>query len=221
MFIMAVAPKTKPPTAYVYVDGFNLYYGALLARKDSFSRKWLNLESLADKLLKPKSFNVVKIKYFTAEVLLNHDPQKIQRQQYYWRALATLPRVERINGKFLLKRVNVPITKDVSLRGKVPEEKGTDVNLATHLVNDAHLGKFDVAAIISNDSDLAEAIRVVTKEIGLPVITINPCNENLPSAHLAKFSSGKKEVRDGQITSSQFPVNLTDGQGTFTKPKRW
>ena len=218
---MVNAPKTKPPTAYVYIDGFNLYYGALLTRKDSFSRKWLNLESFVDKLLKPRSYNVVKIKYFTAKVLLNYDPQKVQRQQYYWRALDTLPKVERINGKFLMKNVNVPIVKGVSLKGKVPEEKGTDVNLATHLVNDAHLGKFDVAAVISNDSDLAESIRIVTQEVNLTVITINPCNENLPSAHLAKFASGKKEVRDGQITSSQFSVNLTDGQGTFTKPKGW
>ncbi len=214
-------PKAKPPTAYVYIDGFNLYYGALLARKDSFSRKWLDLESLVSKLLKPKSYDVAKIKYFTADVMATHDPKKLQRQQYYWRALATLPKVEKFEGKFLMKGVTIPISPGVSLRGRVPEEKGTDVNLAAHLVNDAHLGKFDIAAVISNDSDLAEAVRIVTQEVGLPVITINPCNEKLPSAHLGKFSSGKKEVRDGQITSSQFPINLTDAKGTFTKPKEW
>lgn len=218
---MATPPGTTPLTAYVYIDGFNLYYGALLARKDSFTRKWLDLESLASKLLKPRGYTIAKIKYFTAEVISSHDPRKQQRQQYYWRALSTLPLVEKIEGKFLMKKVTVPISPGVSLKGKVPEEKGTDVNLATHLVNDAHLGKFDIAAVISNDSDLAEAIRIVTQEINLPVISINPCNDRAASAHIGKFSTSKKEVRDGQITSSQFPVNLTDSKGTFTKPKEW
>ena len=94
---MVTPPGTKPQTTYVYVDGFNLYYGALLTRKDKFSRKWLNLEDLVSKLLKQKNFNVAKIKYFTAEVLSNRDPRKLQRQQYYWRALDTLPKVERIS----------------------------------------------------------------------------------------------------------------------------
>jgi hypothetical protein len=39
------------------------------------------------------------------------------------------------------------------------EEKGSDVNLATHLLHDAHMGRFDVAGVISNDSDLLEPIK--------------------------------------------------------------
>jgi len=39
------------------------------------------------------------------------------------------------------------------------EEKGSDVNLATHLLHDAHMGRFDVAVVVSNDSDLLEPIK--------------------------------------------------------------
>ena len=38
------------------------------------------------------------------------------------------------------------------------EEKGSDVNLATYLLVDAFEDRFDVAVIISNDSDLKEPI---------------------------------------------------------------
>ena len=36
------------------------------------------------------------------------------------------------------------------------EEKGSDVNLAVHLLNDAWLDRYECAVVVSNDSDLAE-----------------------------------------------------------------
>ena len=47
----------------VYVDGFNLYYGAV----KSTPYKWLNLVELARQLL-PAGYVVDKLKYFTARV---------------------------------------------------------------------------------------------------------------------------------------------------------
>ena len=41
------------------------------------------------------------------------------------------------------------------------EEKGSDVNLALHVLNDAWLDQYDCAVIVSNDSDLAESLRLV------------------------------------------------------------
>jgi len=38
----------------------------------------------------------------------------------------------------------------------VTQEKRTDVNIATHLVNDAHKKMFDIAVVVTNDSDLLE-----------------------------------------------------------------
>ncbi len=35
------------------------------------------------------------------------------------------------------------------------EEKGSDVNLASHLVRDALLNHFDEALVLSNDTDMA------------------------------------------------------------------
>lgn len=221
-----MAPKTTPPTTYVYVDGFNLFFGALQDGRDRMSRKWLDLESFANKLAPPKKFKIEKIKYFTAEVL-GPKIKKKQNQQFYWRALATLPkpRFEKIEGAFVKKTTKISLGSGASIKGKHWVEKGTDVNLATHLVNDAHLGKFDVAILVSNDSDLAEAVRIVTQELGLQVIGYNPCINNwratTPSVELKKYLTSQRNVLDGHIVHSQFSDSLTDSSGIFTKPKEW
>jgi uncharacterized LabA/DUF88 family protein len=44
------------------------------------------------------------------------------------------------------------------------EEKGSDVNLALQLLNDAWQGAYDCAVVVSNDSDLAEALMLVKQQ---------------------------------------------------------
>ena len=48
------------------------------------------------------------------------------------------------------------------------EEKGSDVNLASHLLRDAFSKKFEVAVLITNDSDLAEPVWIVAHETRTP-----------------------------------------------------
>ena len=81
---------------YLYVDGFNLYYGAV---KDT-PHKWLDIARLSQALL-PKN-QILKIKYFTALVSARpDDPGKPTRQQIYLRALRTIPNLEIIYGHFM------------------------------------------------------------------------------------------------------------------------
>jgi len=71
---------------YVYVDGFNLFYGALTRTP----YRWLDLAKLC-RLYFPN--DVRKIKYFTAIVSARpSDPDQPLRQQLYLRALQTLPK---------------------------------------------------------------------------------------------------------------------------------
>lgn len=48
------------------------------------------------------------------------------------------------------------------------------MNLASHLLRDAYSKRFKVAVTVTNDSDLAEPVRIVAQEIGLPVGLLNP-----------------------------------------------
>jgi uncharacterized LabA/DUF88 family protein len=204
----------------IYVDGFNLYYGSLKGSP----YKWLNLLEFCQRLL-PKN-NIHKIKFFSALVSARpHDPDQPVRQQAYWRALKTISNLSIIGGSFLSHPVQMPAIPSKWNRGGKPvwvmktEEKGSDVNLATHLIHDAHNKDFDIAFMITNDSDLLEPMRIVREELGLPVGIINP--QQKPSFQLAKHASFVKSVRPWILKSSQFPTILTDREGTFSKPKTW
>ena len=106
-----------------------------------------------------------KVRYFTARVSARpHDPGQPQRQETYLRALATIADVELHFGHFLTHEISMPDAvawktgRYRAVRVMKTEEKGSDVNLATHLLMDAIDDLFDVADIISNDSDLKEPI---------------------------------------------------------------
>ena len=99
------------------------------------------------------------------------------------------------------------------------EEKGSDVNLATHLLHDAHMERFDVAVVVSNDSDLLEPIKIVREQLHKRVGILNP-HPN-PSRALLPHIDFIKQIRAGVLRASQFPATLTDAHGTFTKPAAW
>jgi hypothetical protein len=61
----------------LYVDGFNLYYRLLVARP---ALKWLNIKTLAEKLLRPENV-IVAAKYYTARISGRLDPDGPSRQQ--------------------------------------------------------------------------------------------------------------------------------------------
>src|SRR5690348_12225682 len=60
------------------------------------------------------------------------------------------------------------------------EEKGSDVNLAAHLVRDAFTNAFDAAIVISNNTNLLEPIRVAVQEAGKTVGLVSPIPPNAP-----------------------------------------
>jgi uncharacterized LabA/DUF88 family protein len=203
----------------IYVDGFNLYYGAL--RKTPY--RWLNLETLCQLLLPNNTIG--QIKYFTALVSARPaDPDQPGRQQLYLRALRTLPRVSIYRGHFLTHEVTMALVVPPGQPPKYAkviktEEKGSDVNLATHLLHDAHMGQFDVAVVISNDSDLLEPIKIVRRQLHKHVGILNP-HPN-PSRALLPHIDFIKQIRAGVLKAAQFPDSLTDAHGKFTKPPAW
>ena len=99
------------------------------------------------------------------------------------------------------------------------EEKGSDVNLATYLLLDAFDGDYEMALILSNDSDLVEPIRVVRAKFSLPVGVVNP--QGNTSHALRKAASFYRPLRQGVLQASQLPAQLADAKGTITKPVSW
>ena len=130
----------QPLITNVYVDGFNPYYRAL--RSTEF--KWLDLHLLARILFPSDGINSVK--YFTARISARpQDPEQPRRQQVYLRALATLPGLEVYFGSFRPRTKFRPLVEPVPglpeyVEVRDSEEKGSDVNLAMHLLVDGFKG---------------------------------------------------------------------------------
>lgn len=99
------------------------------------------------------------------------------------------------------------------------DEKGSDVNLATHLLYDGFKDNYDVAVVISDDSDLYESIRLV-KTLGKKVGIFNP-QKRPPSKKLLSVADFVKQIREGVLKLSLFPDTLDDQYGTFHKPPQW
>ena len=203
----------------VYIDGFNLYYGAVKGT----SNKWLDLEALCHRLL-PKD-NIKRIRYFTAKVSARSgDLQQPQRQQTYLRALETLPTVSVHYGHFLTHAVRMPLANPrlgspATAEVLKTEEKGSDVNLASHLLLDAFRKDCDVAVVISNDSDLRVPIRIAEQQLGITVGVVNPHGPKKRSRVLK--GTFFKQLRPGVLAQCQLPSSIADHNGTFHKPASW
>ena len=102
----------------VYVDGFNLYYGAL--KGTPF--KWVDPVRLAALLL-PREYVIDRLRYFTARVSGKVDPRAPARQRVYLKALATLPEVEFQYGRFLSKTAWRPLA-NLPIAGRRIETPG-------------------------------------------------------------------------------------------------
>lgn len=221
----------------VYIDGFNLYYGLLKGGP----YKWLNLEVLFDSLM-PKN-QIQRIRYFTAKVeARTGDLDLPVRQAAYLRALATLPRVDVTYGTFLSSCVRAPVVmrdasgKPLKTNGKAvikraasgkpvmewvfkTEEKGSDVNLASHLLRDAYAGDCDCAVVVSNDSDLLTPLRMAKADASLVLGLIPPRSNG--SVELKRTADFQKTIRAHHLINAQFPHSFQDAVGTITKPSDW
>jgi uncharacterized LabA/DUF88 family protein len=169
-----------------YVDGFNFYYG-VFRRRDPVAvpaDKWLDWRSLASVLVNDGDI-VHKIHYFTATIeRRDDDPEQGLRQETYFRALRRVPGVEFHFGLFKRRAIygELVYPKPATLglpAGRVVkvdrfEEKGSDVNLATRLVEDSFSGEIDHAIIVSNDTDLIAPIVSARKRIRVSVISPHP-----------------------------------------------
>jgi len=212
---------TTKSRTIVYVDGFNLYYGALKGSKS----KWLDLQTLFTKLLGERH-QIIEIKYFTARVSSRDgDLDAPNRQNAYLKALeAYIPNISIYFGHFL--------THDVKARVRNPKngcpnivtvietkEKGSDVNLALHILNDAWHDRYDCVVLVSNDSDLAEALKLVKTEHQKKIGYLVPGQSRHPSKVLMRYQDFMKIIRNSALADSQLP-NPIPGTNIY-KPESW
>src|SRR5579875_3190250 len=98
----------------------------------------------------------------------------------------------------------------------IREEKGSDVNVASHLLSDVLLGQVDAAVVISNDSDLQ--LPVSTARLRVPVGLVNPGSGQTAGALRADAATGAgRNLRADDYKRHQLP---NPAQG-YRSPPDW
>ena len=181
------------------------------------------LPALFAKVLQPHH-DILTVKYFTERVSgTAADPSTPQRQDVYLRGLCRYrPEIEAYFGHFLNHRVRAPLAEPAGDRRTAEvirtEEKGSDVNLAVHLLNDGWLDAYDCAVVVSNDSDIAEAMRLVRQHHGKRIGLVTP-GPGRQSRQLMAHADFAMHIRPNALQRSQLPDPIP---GTnIRKPARW
>jgi uncharacterized LabA/DUF88 family protein len=176
---------------------------------------WLDVQALCRKLLKPDQ-NLVLTKYFSARI--SGPPDKQMRQESFLGAVGTLPEVQSYFGKY---QVNTQHCFACKACNRIPSEKMTDVNIATEMLTDAFRDRFDVALLISADSDLRPPIEAILREFpNKRVVVAFPPKRS--SKELKQVAHGFVHIGEDKIRQSQFPDIVTRNDGfLLQKPREW
>ena len=221
----------------VYIDGLNLYYGAL---KDT-PHRWLDLKLLSQNWLrktKYKQCDIVAVKYFTSlaiarpPIVQNQQSRKEQcsdlhnrlTQKRYLAALeAHIAELEIIYGIHVQRKDSFyPVEGGKRVEVFKNEEKETDVNLACSLLNDAYRNCYDCAAVMTNDTDIAPALALIKKHHPhKKVIILNPyISEKRSTAQkLTENCTSYAKIRKSVLAQSQLPDPIPNTN--LHKPKEW
>lgn len=222
---MAITDSTNPSPvasrlrAHAYVDGLNLYHGALRRRPGC---KWLDLRSLCSRLL-PSEYELDRLHYFTSRVGHSEaDPGAPQRQDVYLRALRGENSPLRCElGRMQTRTRRLPRVGSGDLISvRLTQEKGSDVNLAVRLLSEACDREMDAALVVTDDFDQEGALRAVNQECGIRVIVASPrCKSDLARASRAHFT---RMIGEPLLRECQLPNMAIDEEGREVhRPPSW
>lgn len=191
-----------------------------------------------------------RIVYCTARIDAKSNPVGHDEQDVYLKALSSSGSVDHIEyGNYVSRVKAAPLaTRDVRGRpilaepqwpmmvqdgASTPiagarfiasyahrEEKGSDVNVASHLLLDVLRGDIDAAIVISNDSDLRFPLQQARERV--PVGTVNPHRRLLAQALRGAPTDGVGGHWWVQLSEVDYRAHqLPDPAGTYTKPPPW
>ena len=190
-----------------------------------------------------------RIVYCTARISAATNASAQRDQDVYLKALVAHQSVDHIEyGKYVFRVKNAPLaTKDRRGRpqlvapawpimvqdGGAPspnaifmasfansEEKGSDVNVASHLLLDVLGGAIDAAIVISNDSDLRFPLAQARQRV--PVGLVNPSRGFLAGDLRGNPQDGVGLHWWKQLTAADFKQHqMPDAVGAYSRPANW
>lgn len=193
----------------VYVDGLNLHNGLLR----SGSPRWVDLIALGRNVLRPGQ-DLTGVRYFTSRLIKNSKDK--YEQEIYLQAVEA-EELEIMLGRFEVHQVRCRQCGSVRLAA---EEKQTDVNIAVHLLADAHQDLYDRAVVVSADSDLLRPVLDVPRLFpGKRVVVGFPPGR---SSMELRRRAPSFQITKPMVRSSLLPATVVTGAGReVVAPPGW
>jgi uncharacterized LabA/DUF88 family protein len=153
------APTPRALRLEIFVDGTNFQYGA-----DKIVHGRIDVPHLARRIAKQlppqePGHILVKLNYCTAPIV-DTTGRAFEFQSVFFESMRQARSVELILGRHDRLKSTARATH---------EEKQTDVNVAIHAVAGAYEDRYDVAMIVTGDTDLVPAMKMV-RGLGKSVI---------------------------------------------------
>lgn len=178
----AESQDTSAPTrAAMYVDGFNLYHP--IHELGEPYLKWASLWRLGELICKPHGAQLVKVAFCTA--VPSHYPDKRDRHNRFNAA-------QRAEGVTVIPGHHV-------YDGEKWNEKQSDINVALSLLLDGIDNVYDVAILLTADSDQAATARALRERLpNKRLLAVAPPNKSVPEKvkpyAFASFSLNKNHI---------------------------
>lgn len=209
-----------------FVDGFNLYHAiddldidpkTRRPRRQKQHLKWLDLRAMASAFTPPSREEVVGVHYFSA--FATWIPDAYQRHLDYVRALESVG-VNVVMGNFKKKWRQCNKCNATWLGH---EEKESDVSLALYLLDMAYQDAYDKAFLVTADTDLVPAIKMVRKHFPQKeVIALIPKNRFQNAMELRQACNGASRIEESHLERNLFPASITLADGsTVTRPAKY
>ena len=137
----------------VYVDGFNLFFGIRSKNPKAVN---FDVASYVQGRLGSNQ-RLASVRYYSAPLVGNPEAERAQKR--YFAALRA-SKVEVILGRFQQKTIHCEHCGQ-----SIPsfEEKMTDVNIAVDVLADGLMDQYDVAILVTADSDLVPPIKKLAR----------------------------------------------------------
>jgi hypothetical protein len=214
--------QTVKRKCIVYIDGYNWYHAVF---KHHPEWKWLNIQSFFETLRLDD--DVIAVKLFSSMINPLPDPSALERQEKYFSALKTLPKVRIILGKFQPRQVTC--RAQCRQNYMVDEEKKTDVNMAVEIMSDAIDGKAGLLCVVTGDSDIQPAIEWVSKRhpslkitVYVPALPVDQRDRRTDYYKTKGLNVGCQFLPLGDLNKHQLPHNVKLENKTFScKPETW
>ncbi|MBU6339177.1 MAG: NYN domain-containing protein [Rickettsiales bacterium] len=185
----------------IFIDGYNLYHSVDYLKKDYL--KWVNPKVFCKFFINNKSEEIKRVKFFTA--FPNHKNQDVQERYKAFTGALKHYDIEVIEGNFKRKLVKFNHNNQEFTR-LTHEEKESDVNLALAILEDAYEKISDKILVVTNDSDIAPAIKMALQknnQLKINIVTPPISDTKTISKSLYYASGNINKNRKGQVYHKQ------------------